>query len=83
MEGAHRPGHFNGVAQVVSRLFDIVKPNRAYFGKRITSSWSSSGKIWLECWDLSIDIIACPIVREADGLAMSSRNLLLSPECRG
>lgn len=81
MEGATRPGHFNGVAQVVSRLFDIVAPNRAYFGEK---DFQQIAIIEAMCRQLhyNIDIVHCPIIREKDGLAMSSRNTLLSRECR-
>jgi pantoate--beta-alanine ligase len=81
MEGKHRPGHFNGVAQIVTKLFDAVKPDRAYFGQKdfqqlaiVRSLVKKSG--------YNIVITACPIIREKDGLAMSSRNLLLTPEHR-
>ena len=81
MEGPKRPGHFNGVAQVVSRLFDIVKPDKAFFGMKdfqqiaiIRSMVSQLG--------YKIEIVSCPIIRESDGLAMSSRNRLLTPEHR-
>ena len=77
MEGAHRPGHFNGVCQVVSRLFYIVRPQRAYFGEK---DWQQIAVIKAMVKALSIDvqIVECDIVREADGLALSSRNTLLS-----
>lgn len=79
MEGAHRPGHFNGVCQVVSRLFYIVRPTRAYFGEK---DWQQIAviKCLVRYLGLTVQIVECPIVREADGLARSSRNALLSKE---
>lgn len=81
MEGPMRPGHFNGVAQVVSRLFDIVRPVRAYFGEKDFQQIAVIRRmVTVEGFD--IDIIACPIHRHDDGLAMSSRNVRLTPEQR-
>ena len=81
MEGAHRPGHFNGVCQVVSRLFYIVKPDRAYFGEK---DWQQIAvvKAMVRHLQLPVSIVECPIVREADGLAKSSRNTLLAADER-
>lgn len=78
MEGAKRPGHFNGVCQVVSRLFYIVRPDRAYFGEK---DWQQIAvvKRLVKYINMNVEIVECPIVREADGLAMSSRNSLLTP----
>jgi pantoate--beta-alanine ligase len=81
MEGVHRPGHFNGVAQVVTRLFDMVKPQRAYFGQKDFQQLAIIRKV-VRDQQLPVEVVACAIVREPDGLAMSSRNMLLSPEQR-
>ena len=81
MEGAFRPGHFNGVAQVVSRLFDIVKPDYAYFGEKDYQQIAVI-RVMIKQLKIKIALIACPTVREIDGLAMSSRNVRLTPEQR-
>jgi pantoate--beta-alanine ligase len=81
MEGKHRTGHFNGVAQVVSKLFDIVKPNKAYFGQKDFQQLAVIKRL-VKDFKYNIDIVGCPTVREADGLAMSSRNLLLNSQQR-
>lgn len=81
MEGAHRPGHFNGVCQVVSRLFYIVRPDYAYFGEK---DWQQIAvvKQLTKYIGSSVIIVECPTIRETDGLAKSSRNKLLTPDER-
>ena len=79
MEGAHRPGHFQGVCTVVKRLFDIIQPTKAYFGEKDFQQLSVIKHMVKEL-NIPIDIVSCPTMRESNGLAMSSRNMLLTPE---
>jgi len=77
MEGASRPGHFNGVATIVNRLFDFVEPNKAYFGEKDFQQLAIIRQL-VEQTKREITIVSCPVIRETNGLAMSSRNQLLS-----
>ena len=81
MEGKHRPGHFNGVAQIVSKLFLMIRPHRAYFGQKDFQQLVVIRRL-VEILDMNLTIVSCPIIREIDGLAMSSRNTRLSKEER-
>jgi len=81
MEGKFRPGHFKGVAIVVKRLFEIVRPHKAYFGEKDFQQLAIIKKM-VSLMQLPLEIVSCPIVREPDGLAMSSRNARLTPEER-
>lgn len=79
MEGARRPGHFNGVCQIVSKLFMITEPDRAYFGEKDFQQICVIRRMVADL-GFKLDIVPCPVIREASGLAMSSRNSLLTPE---
>lgn len=81
MEGKHRPGHFNGVVQIVSKLFSIVTPNNAYFGEKDFQQVAIIRHM-TKTMKFPVNIVSCPIIREESGLAMSSRNELLSNEER-
>ena len=81
MEGVNRPGHFEGVAMVVSRLFEIIQPKRAYFGERDFQQLAIIRSLAAQSFK-NIEVVPCPILREPDGLAMSSRNMLLDEKHR-
>lgn len=81
LEGAQRPGHFDGVVTVVNKLFNIIQPQRAYFGKKDAQQLAIVEKM-VEDFNHAIDIVGVDIVREADGLAKSSRNIYLTPDER-
>ncbi len=77
LEGEFRPGHYQGVTQIVFKLFDLIKPDKAFFGQKDYQQFLVISKMNQDL-NLKIDLIACPIIREEDGLAMSSRNIRLS-----
>jgi pantoate--beta-alanine ligase len=81
LEGKYRPGHFNGVAQIVYKFFKFLNPDKAYFGEKDFQQVIII-KHLIKTLNLNIEIVSCPIVRESDGLAMSSRNMLLLPDQR-
>ncbi|MDP9080372.1 MAG: pantoate--beta-alanine ligase [Bacteroidota bacterium] len=81
LEGEFRPGHYQGVTQVVNKLFNIVNPDKAYFGQKDYQQFLIISKM-VDILNMPVKLVMCPILREADGLAMSSRNIHLTPQDR-